>query len=58
MVYYNFNFLNMSYSDEELKIDVEEENEEEDLDSPLNDIPEEDDLLDDEFVGLSDDSEY
>jgi hypothetical protein len=49
----------MSYIDDELKIDVDEEEEEsgdleEELADPLDVIPEEDDLLDDEFIGLSD----
>lgn len=51
----------MSYIDDELKIEIDEEDEEEDmeddLDSPIDDIPAEDDLLDDEFIGLSD-TEY
>ena len=48
----------MSYIDDELKIDVDEEEEEdgdeEELTDPLDAISEEDDLLDDEFIGLSD----
>ena len=48
----------MSYLDEEIKLDeVEEEEEdleEDELNDPLDIIPEEDDLLDDEFIGLSD----
>ena len=52
----------MSYIDDELKIGIEEE-EDEDSEEDLNDdsldvLPEEDDLLDDEFIGLSEDSEY
>lgn len=53
----------MSYIDEEIKMDMGDEEEEEDIeesldDSLLEDIPEEDDLLDDEFIGLGDDTEY
>jgi len=52
----------MSYIDDELKIGVDEEEDEDvedDLDATLGDIPEEDDILDDEFIGLSDtSSEY
>lgn len=48
----------MSYLDEEIKLDEVEEDEEdleeEELTDPLDVIPEEDDLLDDEFIGLSD----
>ena len=45
----------MSYLDEEIKVDeTEEEDEVEDIDSPIDDIGTEDDLLDDEFIGLSD----
>ncbi|HLP86891.1 MAG TPA: hypothetical protein VK153_03410 [Candidatus Paceibacterota bacterium] len=59
----------MSYIDDELKIDevdVDDEEDEEEVEDDFNpeledDIPVEDDLLDDEFIGLSDtdtDSEY
>jgi len=54
----------MSYIDEELKIDIDEEEEgvenknlEEDLNGPIDDNLEDDDLFDDEFSGLTD-TEY